>query len=439
MRQQPTVVMVFTANANHSRFSMLRSRIRIGLALACLALMPALAHASSATTVAFSAYTPGTTTQINSTNVGSVVTLTATVTITGTGQDTAPGTVVFCDDAITGIVSGDYGICGVKAQLGRAQIEQTGTAAGVAFSAGKASINVRLPAGTHYLYVKFLGTPGAGTALSASTSFGGTASSTLANSNYPLNGGTSGYSVSGSGSSLPLASVMSATGNPGDYSLTNTLIAPTTTAPSSISTVVSDGATTLGTFTSGSYGSQGSTVQLSPAAIYNPFPVSGAYATLNAGSKTVVTADFNNDGIPALIVLGIGETTPGAELMLGSSTNPGTFSLGTPFTVPHSTGALATAVDVNNDGWPAAGLYNQQLRHLHLYQSRLHGEPLHSDLHSLDQQSADLFGYCFVQGFCSRRLQWRWHAGYRSEQCGHMYHVRYPGLYGQQQRVDAVV
>lgn len=238
-------------------------RLQFALVILGLGLVPVMAHATThATSVALAVSPSG------SQSVGGVETLTATVTdTTASAQVTVPGTVIFCDDEITGttptgLTTGDYGVCGVKSRLGTGQIEQSGTTAGPAGSAGTAMIKVRLAPGTHYLYAIFLPTPGATQPLSGSTSTTATTgTSAPSNSLYPINGGTGGYSVSVTGSTWPLASVLSTTATPGDYTLTDTIISsPAASAPTSLSATFTDTTSPSQTLGSAGFGSTGSSV-----------------------------------------------------------------------------------------------------------------------------------------------------------------------------------
>ena len=285
---------------------------RLALALFCMAMLPVTAHAATATTTGLivSPSTPQA--------VGTVETLTATVSVSGTAT-TAPGTVVFCDDI--GQATANLGACGFKATLGTAQIT----------SAGTAVLKTRLSPGTHSLYAKFRGTPGAGTPLAASSSFSSAIS----------------YTVSVTASTYPIASVIQATGNPGAFSLTDTLVTvpggatPSATGPVTTFTDTT-ASTTLGSV---SYGATSSSIGLSPAAAYT-VPFNSA----NKGAEAIMTADFTSHGINDIVECanGVGQCV----LLTGSSSNPGTFTVGTPFSITPTNVLYGLTADFNNDGYP---------------------------------------------------------------------------------------
>ena len=247
-------------------------------------------------------------------SAGAVETLTATVTANSASVKT-PGSVVFCDDAT--------GTCGFLAQLGRAQITSSGTA----------TLKVRLAPGSHNIYAKFRGTP-AGTSLGASSSFASAAS----------------YTVTASASTYPSTSVTVATGNSSAYTLTNTLVTdPSATTPTSLSGTFYDvvGNQSLGSVT---YGSTGSSISFSPGAIYTTESIYAANSNYN-GTRAIAVGDFNNDGIPDILLLG-GASTGSiyCQLFTGNANAPGTFTAGAAQGISH-TGFSIVVGDFNNDGY----------------------------------------------------------------------------------------
>jgi large repetitive protein len=288
---------------------------RVALGLGVMAVAPMMAWSQATTTTSLGITGGG--------SVGTVETLTATVT-TGGSTVTAAGTVVFCDD--TTYVA-NQGICGVKAQLGTEQIT----------AAGSAVLKVRLGPGTHSLYAKFVGTPGAATPLAASSSFVAGSGSGATNANY---------TVTATAAAYPLPSVLAATGTPGDYVFTDTLVSATAgSAPTSAIATLTDTTVdqTIATLT---FGAVGSSISISPATVVQP-----AYTGVATGSKAIVKGDFNNDGYLDLVDFGqVSSGTPAYSLLLGSSTNPGTFTPGTPVSSSHSANYAVTG-DFNNDGY----------------------------------------------------------------------------------------
>ena len=224
---------------------------------------------------------------------GTAVTLTATVTLNG--APVTPGLVTFCD--------ANAAICENSAVLGTAQLTAAGTAT-LKFVPG---------IGSHSYKAVFAGTIGIATSTSAA---------------QPL-------TVTGL---YPSTTTLTATGNPGNYTLTSTVVGEGVSAltPGGSVSIIdqTNSNSTLGT------GPLGTGTQAQTLAAANGSPITGG-----AAPYSVATGDFNGDGFTDLAVENYGDGT--VSVFLGNG--DGTFKP----QVTYAVGAQPehiVAADVNSDG-----------------------------------------------------------------------------------------
>jgi sugar lactone lactonase YvrE len=261
--------------------------------LSLLAIAPQAWASSTATSTTLAISSGGN--SVTTVTSGSVVTLTAAVTA-GTAK-VATGQVNFCDAAAAHCT--DIHILGI-AQL---------------TSAGTATFKFRPGFGSHSYKAVFLGT----------------------NTNAASSSGASPLAVTGK---YPTTTMIVATGNPGDYTLTAT-VASTDKGAGAVAP--SGSVSFLDTsFSNTMVG----TASLSSGMTGLSFLNRGAQV-LGNDTWLVATGDFNGDGIPDIVVGG--QTVDGVTVFLGNG--DGTFTQAPNSPIALSSGALALAVgDFNRDG-----------------------------------------------------------------------------------------
>jgi hypothetical protein len=264
--------------------------------------LPMLALITGATRMMASPPTVATSTSLVSSGqsvaAGTAITLSANVI--ASGNPITAGLVVFCDATAT--------YCEGPAVLGSAQLSASGIA----------TLKLMFGPGTHSVKAVFAGTHACLTSTSPTTSI----------------------SVSGSS---PTTTTTTSTGSVGSYTLTATVGYHGPLAPSSGETVsfadTSNANYALGTATITGVG----------AAIYNFITIPSSPVATGNFPTSVVTADFNNDGIPDLAVANFVDNT--VSVFSGDGSGGFTAISGSPFAVSAGPAALAVA-DVNADGMP---------------------------------------------------------------------------------------
>ena len=227
-----------------------------------------------------------------------MVTLTATVTVTADATPVDPGLVTFCDATAPR--------CSGLAVVGTAQLTSTGTAV------------VRLipGSGSHSYHAVFAGT----TTFATSTS----APQAVTVSPPPSSPTTAGIAASGSA---------------GNYTLTGTVVGINSGAPAPTGSVsfidTSNGNSVLGTATLG-------------AATLGRYPnAPGSPVAVGTTPRAVAVGDFNGDGIPDLAVTNYGSKT--VSILLGDGSGGFAPAPGSPIAVGFQPFGVA-AGDFNGDG-----------------------------------------------------------------------------------------
>jgi len=226
---------------------------------------------------------------------GTVVTLTATVIAGSTSVKT--GQVSFCDASAT--------YCTDIHILGTAQLTNAGTAI----------FKLRPGIGSHSYKAVFLGT-------------------------NTDSGSASGASALGVTGKYPTATIIAATGNPGDYTLTATVASTDHTSGAVAPTgTVSFLDTSFGNAVVGTAPLGSGTTGVSFLGSQTP--------GIGDGPSSVATGDFNGDGIPDLAVA----NQAGSSVTILFGNGNGTFTQATNSPIPVADGALAVVVgDFNRDG-----------------------------------------------------------------------------------------
>ena len=227
---------------------------------------------------------------------GTAVVLTANVT--ASGVPIAAGLVNFCDATAT--------YCEGPAVIGSAQISATGAAV----------LKHVFGPGDHTVSAIFAGTHAALASASSSASL----------------------SVSGT---APSTTVASSTGNAGNYSLTATVGYHGLATPSG-SELVSFTDTSNKNLALGS-----AEISSAAAAIYDFITIPTSPVSVGQIPASVVTGDFNNDGIPDFAAANLQDNT--VSVFLGDGTGAFTQASGSPFAVGAGPTSLAVA-DLNADG-----------------------------------------------------------------------------------------
>jgi hypothetical protein len=266
----------------------------------CIAAIGSQALTQTATTTTLTITSGGS--AVSTVPMGTVVTLTATVTV-GATAPVSPGQVKFCD--ATAAHCEDIHV------VGFAQLTSTGIA----------MVKFRPGVGSHSYNAVFLGTP------NGSPAYAGSAS------------GNGSLTVSPPGL-YPSTTTLTVSGSPGSYTLGSTVSgigsAPPTGTVSFIDT--SDGNATLGTASlTNASSSFGLTNVSNPATGADP--------------NAIAVADFNGDGIPDIAVINVGDAPSGGTLTILLGKGDGTFA-----TAPSPATSLfasdVVAGDFNGDGIP---------------------------------------------------------------------------------------
>jgi hypothetical protein len=258
-------------------------------------------NAQATTTTALTVTNNGGTT-VTSVSSGTVVELTASVTVSG--SNVTLGTVNFCDAEAT--------YCEDEHLFGTAQLTSHGTAV----------FKFKPAPGVHSYVAKYLGTTAYRSSSSAAESLTVTATSI-----------TTSTSIAQSGSA-------------GNYTLT--------------STVTSSGNSILSPSGTLDYLDTSNSNYVLASATLTPGPATSSYAPFvgysPGGNLGVIVADFNQDGIPDMLVWGEGSNIEGGDydiaVLLGKG--DGTFQNPMGYNFGSNAGApIAVAVgDVNGDGYP---------------------------------------------------------------------------------------
>ncbi len=230
----------------------------------------------------------------------SVVTLTATVTASGT--PVVPGQVNFCDATAK--------LCSDIHLIGTAQLTSSGSAV-IKFVPGP---------GTHSYKAVFLGTPNATTAYAGSASAASSLTVTA-------------------GSAAASTTTITSSGSPGSYTLTATVTGNASVAPTGTVSFVDT--------TNSDY--------VLATAPLTPQPATGTLTFLNSANpgtdpypQSVAVADFNGDGKLDLAVPAY--SLPGLDVFLGNG--DGTFQAAPPLSALSPNVGFATVADFNGDGKP---------------------------------------------------------------------------------------
>ena len=141
--------------------------------------------------------------------------------------------------------------------------------------------------------------------------------------------------------------------NTGQLTLSQTLIA-SSGAPIAIATADFNGDGLLDLATANSDGSV--SVFFGDASQPGQFQSAASYATANSNNSSILVADFNQDGLPDLAIIGT-QTL----LMINMPGSPGTFVVGPP-TGPSAT--VAAVADFNRDGYPDVAIVTSTMRAL---------------------------------------------------------------------------
>ncbi|HEX3941488.1 MAG TPA: hypothetical protein VHX11_08405, partial [Acidobacteriaceae bacterium] len=257
------------------------SRLRVLVAIACLAAFSGSLLAAAATATATTLAIASGGSAVTTVPSGTIVSLTATVTAGGAAV--TPGIVMFCDANVDS--------CTNSGVVGAAQLSSAGTAA----------IRFAPPVGSHNYQAVFIGTA-TGSLLASSTS----AAQTL--------------TVSGS-----TQTAISSSGSTGNYTLTGTVTAPAMVLPTgSVSFADTGNQFPLGTQSLGA-----ATGAINFGSESDP-------SISNGNPYFTVVGDFNNDG-KMDIALAPGTITAGGEVAWGNVTvllgnGDGTFTVGS--TIP---------------------------------------------------------------------------------------------------------
>ncbi len=254
----------------------------------------------ASTTTALAVTANGTT--VTTVSEGTVVSLTATVTASGT--PVIPGQVNFCDAAAK--------LCSDIHLIGTAQLTPSG-AATIKFVPGP---------GTHSYKAVFLGTP------NAATSYAGSAS---AASSLTVNAGSADVTTT----------TIAPSGSPGNYTLTATVTGKASIAPTGTVSFVD---TTNSDYVLGT-------------APLIPQPATGTLTFTNSSNlstspypQSVAVADLNNDGKLDLAVTNYSGSDPIVDVFLGNGN--GTFTAAPSVPATGSNANFIAVADFNGDGKP---------------------------------------------------------------------------------------